>query len=211
MDGVLLKEEASKCETLLGCKISSDLKWTQHINALKSKLSKRLIGLNNLRYTCPFVLRKIIAEGIFNSVIGYCLPVFGGMVTSDLKDLQILQNKAARIVCNASPRSNRQALFKKLDWFSVNQMISYFSLIAIFKVRINSDPEYLARVLCRNGRNDRILLQNPKLAVAAKSFCYRGPSLWNSLPWNVRKAEKLETFKKLVKPWILENIAQFDE
>ena len=77
MDNVLLKESPSKSEVLLGCMIDSNLKWKSHIDMLISKLVKRLSSLSHIRYICPFKVRKTISEGLFNSVIVYCLPVLG--------------------------------------------------------------------------------------------------------------------------------------
>ena len=51
-----------------------------------------------LRFIVPHHLRKTITEGLFSSVLAYCLPLFGGMGLGHLKELQIMQNKAARIV-----------------------------------------------------------------------------------------------------------------
>ena len=75
MDGSLLNEDPSGSEKLLGVTIESDLKWSKHIAQLCSKLKKRLSGLRQLRYSCPYILRKKVAEGLFNSVLVYCLPL----------------------------------------------------------------------------------------------------------------------------------------
>ena len=38
----------------------------------------------------------MIYEGIFNSVLTYCMPVWGGLSKSEMEDLQVMQNKAIR-------------------------------------------------------------------------------------------------------------------
>ena len=77
----------------------------------------------------------------------YCLPLFGGCDKSEIKDLQVLQNKAAQIVMHAPPRSKRSDLYDKLEWLTVNQLIVYHTLITIFKIRQNKEPEFLAEKL----------------------------------------------------------------
>ena len=47
-----------------------------------------------------------MTEGIFTSVLVYCLPVFGGCDKHELEPLQIMQNKAARLVTR-QPLSNK--------------------------------------------------------------------------------------------------------
>ena len=98
MDGITLEEDPKKSETLLGCQIQPDLNWHDQIKELKSKLKKRLVGLSHIKFVLPFNTRRIVSEGMFNSVLVYCLPLFGGCDVQEIKDLQVLQNKAARIV-----------------------------------------------------------------------------------------------------------------
>ena len=98
MDNALLKEDGDNCEFLLGCKIQANLKWHKHVHLLLGKLKTRLTGLTKLKKFAPFTVRKKLAEGLFNSSMVYCLPLFGEMDMGDMKDLQVMQNKAAREV-----------------------------------------------------------------------------------------------------------------
>ena len=174
MDSVVLEEDPEKSEVLLGCQIQSNLKWQKQIAVLISKLRKRLVGLGALRYIAPYAVRKVISEGIFNSVLVYCLPLFGGMDKGDLRDLQILQNKAAQIVTRSPPRAERVAMYDQLQWLTVNQLIFYHTVIAVFKIRGNSEPEHLAGLLGADSRNKRIIIPNLDLGLAQKSFTLRG-------------------------------------
>ena len=101
MNGVHLGESESKQEILLGCWIQSNLKWAKQIRGVTEKMKKRLVAIAHLKFVLPFQQRKLVADGLLNSVLTYCLPLFGGCSQSEVKDLQILQNKAARIVCHA--------------------------------------------------------------------------------------------------------------
>ena len=115
MDGCILGESRDKVETLLGVQIEPTLKWHRQVEALLAKLKKRLTGLAHLRNILPYELRKRITEGIFTSVLVYCLPVFGGCDKSELGALQIMQNKAARLVTHAPQRSSKREMFTKLN------------------------------------------------------------------------------------------------
>ena len=72
-----LRESEDKYEELLGCKIEGNLKWHRQAGYLASKLRKRISGLAQIKFLLPFRLRRVVTESIFNSVLGYCLPVFG--------------------------------------------------------------------------------------------------------------------------------------
>ena len=45
MDNVVLEEDPSKCELLLGCQMAANLEWHQHISQLLGNLRTRLTGL----------------------------------------------------------------------------------------------------------------------------------------------------------------------
>ena len=207
MNGVVLTETQS--ETLLGCTIQANLKWNGQVSALSKKLASRLNALSKLQYCCPYVLRKSIAECIFNSLLIYCLPVFGGLDKSSIQDLQKLQNRAARIVCQAPVFAKRSTLFEKLGWLTVNQLISYHTVMAIQKIRVEKEPEYLAQFLTNDSRNSRIIVPNQMLNIAYKSFCYRGSALWNLLPYDLRKENKTGQFRNRTRKWIKSNVKQF--
>ena len=108
MDGFLLEESLDKVETLLGCQIEPSLKWHKQVDDLLKKLQKRLTGLANLRGCMQFNLRKRITEGMFTSVLAYCLPVFGGCEQYELEALQVMQNQAARLVTDLPIRTSRK-------------------------------------------------------------------------------------------------------
>ena len=85
-------------ELLLGCQLQTNLKWQKQLQYLLDKLKKRLVGLTSMKYIVRFNTRKTLTLGMFNSVLVYCLPLFGGCDVDDIKQLQILLNRAARIV-----------------------------------------------------------------------------------------------------------------
>ena len=95
---------------MLGCELESNLKWHAQIDKLVKKLKKRLVGLVTLKYIVPYHTRNTITLGIFNSVLVYCLPVFGGCDKTEIKQLQVLQNKAAQIVTHSPPIGLREWL-----------------------------------------------------------------------------------------------------
>ena len=199
MDGIKLKESESNSQTLLGCQIQDNLKWTQHICILKTKLKKRLAGVYNLRGVLPQNTLKKISEGWFQSVLVYCLPLFGGCDDHELNDLQIIQNKIARIVTQSHPRRNRIEMFEEIMWFTVRQLIAYHTLCTIFRIRNTGEPEQLASILRRENRNKNIITPTSNLALYRKSFVYRGVCLWNRIPETIKTSEKLGLFKKEAK------------
>ena len=153
----------------------------------------------------------MVADGLINSVLAYCLPLFGGCNKNDVRDLQVLQNKAARIVCHAPPLASRRGMFDHLDWLSVRQMINYHTLIAIYRIRSSGEPEYSAKMFNNVNRKGSIIVQNTRLSLFQSSFRIRVASQWNCLPQNVREAKKISQFKNGLRQWIKKNVPRFFE
>ena len=209
MEEFVLEESEVKCETLLGIEIDSNLKWHSQIGKLMEKLKDRLAGLAHVKFVLPYQLRKSVSEALFNSVLGYCIPLYGGCDLGELRDLQVLQNRAAQLVTHSPPRAVRKPMYDMLDWLTVNQLIRYHTLLAVYRIRMSKEPEYLASSLCNDNRSGRIIVQITRLTLAMKSFKIRGACNWNALPEEIRNTSKIGVFKKKLKIWIKINVPRF--
>ena len=196
MDEVELMETADGQETLLGVVIQNNFKWTSQIEKLCSKLKQRLLGLEKLRRIMNTSTKSSVIQGVFQSVLCYCLPLFGGCSQFELDMLQSLQNRAARIALNFPARSNRDLMFSKLGWMTVRQLIAYHTIISIFKIRKSAAPEYLYQIFRQENHNGHIIMKNVKLQLYRSSFVFRGALLWNCIPRSLREELRSHSFKK---------------
>ena len=209
MDRLYLQEAQDKTQKLLGVVIQNDLKWTSQINSLCSRLKIRLAGLEKLRWLTSQNTRKVLVDGMFHSVLTYCLPLFGGCAQSELDSLQVLQNRAARFVLNCPPRFHREDMFDKLGWLTVRQLIAYLSLVLVQRVKESNEPEFLAACFRRVNHNGHILVHNTPLELYRSSFVYRTSILWNKLPRSLHEEKREKSFKKNVKCWIINTCERF--
>ena len=165
---------------LLGCNIHENLKWTDHLmtneNSLLKGLNQRLAALQKLARIASFRDRKMVANGIFMSKLLYLISLWGGC-SKELKNaLQVIQNKAARVV--ARREASLIDMYKQIGWLSVNQLIFYHTVLLVFKVRGNGSPMYLSSMFhssyAYNTRQaSRELLrvdQRPRLELTKSSF-----------------------------------------
>ena len=211
LEGTVLEENGSHSEKALGYILSSDLKWKGQYDYILEKLKKRLLGLRNLGQIAPSYVKKQMADGLFTSVLVYCLPLFGGTEDSNIRAVQVMQNKAAQIVSQLPPRSNRNKLYDHTGWMTVRQMVVYYTLLTVFNIRQSGEPEYLARKINNETRNRRLKLPQFKIQLAQRSFTYRGINFWNMLPANIRQVNRINQFKKLIKKWILSSVSRFED
>ena len=95
-------------------------------------------------------------------------------------------------------------LFGVFQSYSTNtQVIIKFKIATItFKVLKNRKPSYLLDLLQPHNpqrslrSSDKLLLDTPKIktALATRSFAHAAPSVWNSLPFDLRNSSSLHSF-----------------
>ena len=209
----------STCEKLLGCYIHQDMKWSEHLqdneDNLMRSLSTRLGALKLLGRVASFKNRKMIADGILISKLSYLIALWGGCSSYLMKSLQIIQNKAARVVTKLDWSTPTKDLLKQCGWLSVNQLAVYHSVLMVHKVMQTKSPAYLysmfnSQYRYRTRQCDSGIIKNmtcPHLTLSSKSFKYQSSGHYNSIPKNIRAAQSLPRFKWLVKEWIKENIS----
>ena len=86
----------------MGCRIQDDLKWTQYLrdneeNVMKN-LSQKISALQLISKLATFKTRKMLANGVFMSRLIYMIQAWGSCSKELMDSLQVLQNRAAKIV-----------------------------------------------------------------------------------------------------------------
>ena len=132
--------------------------------------------------------------------------MYGGCEENDLNDLQILQNRAARLVTHSFIRVPRKELFDTVGWMTVRQLVFYHTAVTTFRIRQSGEPEYLKGLMTRDNNRGNIIVPNTRLSLAKKSFSFRASTQWNSLPLEIRKINGKQKFKTELRKWVFENV-----
>ena len=177
--------------------------------AAETKGQANRTNQTKVRYIILYTFRKTLAEGIFTSVLTYCIAAWGGANKSDLQDLQVMQNCAAQVVLNLPPRTHRDTMYSKLGWLTINQLVFFHSVVAVYNIRKSQEPEYLSSLLSQDNIRKNIIIPHSTLSLARKSFCYRSAESWNIVPEQIRSLEKIASFKRELKKWTLMNVEKF--
>ena len=213
-------ETINPCQSakLLGCWVSGDLKWTEHIrnnsDNLLTSLNKRAAAVGKICQIATFRTRKTIAEGIFISKLSYLIVLWGGCGSVLRKSLQISQNKVARMVTKLPWMTPTSVLLKQCGWLSVNQLTFYHSVLLVFKVRLQKSPKYLFDMhkenehnyMTRQAENRLLMTQRPRLELSKESYRWRSAEHFNQIPKQIRDSVCVKSFKREIKSWILANI-----
>ena len=205
-------------EKLLGCNISSDFTWNQHLRddefSLHRQLTSRINALRKISYAASFATRKMIANGIVISRNIYVIQIWGGTNEYLLKMLQILQNKAARFVTKLDIFTSQETLLKQCGWLNVKQLVAYHSMVLIFKTRMEQKPVFLHRILTKQFNYRTRLASSGSVVfnhsisgeVAKTAFISRSTREWNNLPPQIKQAGNVMTFKRTLRVWIKQHV-----
>ena len=213
-------------EKLLGMHISSSLDWGVHIDELCRTLNQRLGMLKRIKNKVNRDKLHIIAEAIFTSKIRYGLAVYSNPRTSegeskdeDMKSLQVMQNDMLRVIYGhtRAEHINMKKLRAKTNMMSVNQLSTYHVVLEVYNVMYeNSSSQLKYKMKPVQGyyklRTEIDHKYRGELPVPERpsnncvGFSYKGPTIWNKVPQDIRESTTKESFKRKLKRWIIANI-----
>ena len=75
-----------------------------------------------------------------------------------MNDIQVLQNKIARLVTNSDKRRHRSEIFDESKWFTVRQLTVYHTLITVNKIRCSKEQELLPSIIERENIRGKIII-----------------------------------------------------
>ena len=214
-NGSISKSKAGK---LLGVMLHEDLKWNDHImgqeDSLLKSLSMRVAALRLLPKVASFKIRKIVANGIFMSKIGYAMPLWGGCSEFLIRSLQTIQSKAAKIVVGYERQVSASEALVQCGWLSVRQLSAYHTILLVRKVLKMRSPLSLLKMFdcqyiypTRQAMSGQIKVsRKAELDLVQNSFRCRAVNQYNRIPEEIRTLTSDEGFKMKIKEWIRKKI-----
>ena len=121
--------------------------------------------------------------------------------------VQKLQNRAARVLTYSNYDADAGRWFELLGWKNLasQQQIQRATCTVVYKSLHGSAPDYLCSKFERreNAYNlrdseNKLDVPLPRTNYYKNSFSYSGATLWNSLPRDIRQAESLGLFNRLI-------------
>ena len=196
----------------LGIIFDSKLNFNNHFNQIVKSCNYHLRRLSSIIKYLDKNSAKTLIHAFITSRIDYCNSLFVNLPKKDLKRLQSLLNKAARLIYNLPPFISISPYLYDLHWLPIIARIEFKICLLVFKTQQSDEPAYLKDLLKKyetqsnvilRAADDPTLLIVPRLdkhsAYGSRAFSYAGPSFYNQLPLQVKLADNDTTFKSLLK------------
>ena len=146
-----------------------------------------MIGfLRDAKSFLPKASLKTLYTGIVEPHFRYCCSVWGCAGSSNINQLQKLQNRAARIITNSSFDTPSRPLIAELGWKTIEELIGFETKTIVFNSLNDLAPQCLCNLFTKNSVcssrslwNSEADLRLPKKSSAnrQKCFSFRGAKL----------------------------------
>lgn len=199
---------ASSSARNLGIIFDSDISLNKQISAVSKSCHFNIRQIRQIRPMLDHNTSVVLANALVSSKLDNCNSLYSGLPKSAIHRLQLVQNCLVRAVYpSLKKRDHISSSLKALHWLPVEQRISYKIAVLTFKILQHNAPSYLTELLThatssRNLRsNNKLLLTVPRVTsvVGRRSFSYFAPTLWNSLPLELRACSSLGVFRSKLK------------
>ena len=193
---------------LLGVTLDSHLTFDQHASDVVKTCSYHIRSFRHIRSLIDHDTAVTSACSIVATRLDYCNSVLSGITNTNKRKLQCVQNKLARVVCNASYQSSASCLLRKLHWLPISQRTDYKIASIIYRARLYQKPQYIldpltnhqpVRSLCSSNRNLLVVPSRVNTVTASGAFCVTASRQWNTLPSCVTSAECFCVSKRRLK------------
>ena len=195
----------------LGVIFDSQLSMEHQINSVCKAIFLELRRISLIRkYISPEAANQLVSSFIL-SRIDYCNSLYAGLSLTKVNKLQRAQNNAARLVLRKSKVNHIKPLLEQLHWLPVEKRIVYKIATLTYRSLYCDMPNYMQDLLIPYAPSRMLrssvtnLLKTPRITYRSfgeRSFFYQAPSIWNSLPPEVRETKSYESFKTKLKTYL---------
>ena len=199
----------------LGVRIDKGLTLNEQINSV---VKLACYNLRNIAFIKIYLDEASVKKLVHNLVINrldFCNSLYFDLPMYQLKKIQKVMNRAARLVGGVSLREHITPTLIELHWLPIKARIVY-KICVLTYIALNKDkPKYLREklTLFNTGLEVRIRhsyevhrLTEPRARtnLGARAFSNCAPRLYNKLPNQLKECVNLANFKKKLKTYLFE-------
>ena len=187
----------------LGVTIDSDLNFNNHLKLITKSAYYHLKNIARINgFLSKGDLEKLV-HAFISSRLDYCNGVFTGLSKKSIRQLQLIQNAAARVLTNTRKMDHITPVLRSLHWLPVSQRIDFKILLLVYKALNGLAPKYILDLLSpyeasrplRSSGTGLLCVPKIRTKQSEAAFSYCAPHLWNTLPAHLRSAPTVHSFK----------------
>ena len=189
----------------LGVLIDSDLNFNSHMKAISKSAFYHIKNVSKFRgLMSKHDLEKLI-HAFISSKVDYCNSLFTGLPNKTIKQLQLVQNAAARVL-RTRKFDHITPILRSLHWLPVSYRIDFKAMLLVFKSLNGMGPTYLLDMFqlyaptrsLRSTEKNLLVIPKVKTKCGEAAFSLYAAELWNKLPDDVKKAPTIDSFKSIL-------------
>ena len=187
----------------LGVYIDAKINWCKHIQNCRNKMSSGLYALKSVKHLLPMNQLKSLYYTLIHPYLTYCTVIWGGAIQKYLRNIQNMQNKAIRTICNAKYNDHVTPLYTHLKITPLETLYKIHLGKLMYQHKHNLLPKPLMLLYTPNtethNHNTRHRL-DPHITTRRtqqynNSFLHKAPEIWYNIPEEIKNAKTLNSFK----------------
>ena len=198
-EGNTIKElEVQENIKILGVHIDKHLNWNKQVDNVKKKAYLATKNMLRVRDLLPREAKRTLYDSMITPHLNYCDIVWNGCSKEKSKEIQRIQNIAAKAIINKKDTTSSQAL-KELKLLPLQKKREIHTAVMVYKALEGKAPkpeqEKIRNRLPNHQYSTRAKTQNTfiykkhKRSKNEQSTMYKASKVWNQIPISIREQE----------------------
>lgn len=192
----------------LGLKLDTHLNFGPHIEMICGRVSPALAALYKLRNVLPTEALRLIYFSLFHSHVDYLCSIWGQTHSCYLRPIQVLQNRALKIVHGLPSMTSTVSLYSD---YVRNVLpirgICELQIVRLVRQIMNGEVFHHTSFSVRDSiqsLRDALRVGSPSVrtVLGARQISYAGPGHFNQLPIEMRRITNTSKFIRNVKAYL---------
>ena len=189
--------------------VDHKLNFSEHIDYIKKKVSKRIGAMYRSKNLLPMKYRKMFANALMLPQFDYLDIIWSRANITKLNELDIIYKKVAKIALDFDIQERSILVYKEMKWLPLHIRRQLHLTAYMYRIINGLSPKHFMDKFSyisgcsRDGNNCNLYTNKSR---THKEFYYLGAKCWNILPQSLRNMENVKDFTKAYKNQLLNAI-----
>ena len=176
---------------ILGVHLDKHLNWSKQVDNVKKKAFLSTKNLLRVKHLLPLEAKRKLYDGMITPHLNYCDIVWNGCSNLKTKELQRIQNTAAKAIINRNNTSSAEAM-KELKLLPLKTKREIHTAVMVYKTlegrapkpQIDQITSYLPshNYTTRASKQNTFIYKKHKNTKNEQSTIFKATRIWNQIP-----------------------------